>query len=147
MSRLSAQTIKKLCIYDQLVTPFREQHLQPCSYDLAVDADFSIEPGEFKLISTAEYVKLPLFLAGKVEGRSSMGRKGVFVIVASGFVDAGFYGNLTLECFNASDQVHIFEKDTRVAQIVFDYLDFPTDYPYKGRYQGQQGITRSRMDI
>lgn len=146
MSRLSAQTIEGYCQLFELVTPFREEHLQPCSYDLAVDADFSIEPGEFKLISTEEYVNLPTYLSGKVEGRSSMGRKGIFVIVASGFVDAGFQGNLTLECHNVSPFTHAFKKGTRVAQIVFDELDHPTVKPYQGRYQGQVGVTDSKMD-
>lgn len=146
MSRLSAQSIEYMCDRDELITPFRKKtHLQPCSYDLSIDAPLHIEPGEFKLVSTVEYVKLPHDLSGKVEGRSSIGRKGVFAIVASGFVDAGFEGNLTLEVFNASKETHDFPTDTRIAQIVFDELDSPTWYPYKGRYQAQRGITESRL--
>ena len=154
MSRLSAQTIDQYCSLElprlaywvPLISPYRPTtHLQPCSYDLSVSAEFTIEPGEFKLVSTTEYVSLPFNLSGKVEGRSSLGRKGVFTIVASGFVDAGFQGNLTLEVFNASKETHFFFADTRIAQIVFDELDFPTYRPYQGRYQGQRGITESRL--
>jgi dCTP deaminase (EC 3.5.4.13) len=49
---------------------------------------FIINPGEFLLASTIEYIKLPEFITAFVEGRSSLGRLGLFIENA-GWVDAG----------------------------------------------------------
>jgi dCTP deaminase len=62
--------------------------------------DFVLHPGEFTLGSTLEYLKLPLDIAGRLEGRSTFGRLGLQVHSTAGFVDPGFEGVLTFEFMN-----------------------------------------------
>lgn len=56
-------------------------------------------PGQFVLATTMEYFELPDHITAFVEGRSSLGRMGLFIQNA-GWVDPGFKGEITLELFN-----------------------------------------------
>lgn len=108
------------------------------------DGTFYIKPKEFVLATTKEYIKLPNDLTAFVEGRSSIGRMGLFVQNA-GWVDPGFEGEITLELFNASDNTIKLVGGMRIAQLVFAQLDRPAGNPYNGKYQGQKGATGSRV--
>ncbi|MEZ5238894.1 MAG: dCTP deaminase, partial [Microthrixaceae bacterium] len=66
------------------------------------DAPFILHPGEFVLGSTAERVRLPDDIVGRIEGKSSLGRLGLLIHTTAGFVDAGFEGYLTLELSNVA---------------------------------------------
>ena len=66
-----------------------------------------IPPKSFILATTREYVKIPNDLVAFVEGRSSIGRMGLFIQNA-GWVDPGFEGQITLELFN--DFTNKYEK-------------------------------------
>lgn len=110
--------------------------------ELLPDQTFYIEPKEFVLATTKEYIKLPGDLTAFVEGRSSIGRMGLFVQNA-GWVDPGFEGEITLELFNASDNTIKLIEGMRIAQLVFARLDRPAENPYNGKYQGQKGATGS----
>lgn len=103
-----------------------------------------IGPGEFMLATTAEAVTIPDDVAGFITGRSSVGRSGLFTENA-GFIDPGFYGQLTLELYNASPNPILLESGTRVAQLIFMQTDKPVRSPYNGKYNGQEGATPSRM--
>ena len=101
-----------------LVNPYNEEMLQPCSVDMTLGwelknihgksidlrcSSYKLKPQEFILGSTFEKVHIPYNLCGHIDGKSSIGRLGVF-IENSGFVDSGFTGNITLEIYNASDK-------------------------------------------
>ena len=109
---------------------------------------FTLEPKQFVLATTYEYVKLPNNLTAFVEGRSSLGRLGLFIENA-GWVDAGFEGNITLEFFNANSKPLKIYPKMRVCQLVFSKLDEPAENPYRGKYFKQRGATASKiyMDI
>lgn len=62
---------------------------QPIPYVEVSNPDIVIPPFSFMLASTMEYVKLPADVTAFVEGRSSIGRIGLFVENA-GWVDPGF---------------------------------------------------------
>ena len=79
-----------------------------------------------------------------VEGRSSIGRLGLFIQNA-GWVDPGFEGEITLELFNANKCAIELQSGRRVGQLVFAQLDVHTLNPYQGKYQGQRGATGSRI--
>ena len=145
MSCLADSQIAAMCDSSTLIQPYSQEHLQPCSYDLSADKDFYLDPHEFKLLSTLEWVNLSNDLQGQIYGRSSIGRLGIFIHISAGFVDAGFRGNLTLECFNASKQLWHCKRGDRIAQIAFYKLGVPASFPYSGRYQNQQGVTESRL--
>lgn len=62
---------------------------------------FVLFPNQFVLATTMEYFSLPNDLTAFVEGRSSVGRLGLFIQNA-GWVDPGFNGEITLELYNAN---------------------------------------------
>ena len=116
----------------------------PIKYlELTMD-EIIIPPFSFLLATTMEYVKLPHDLTAFVEGRSSIGRIGLFVENA-GWVDPGFEGELTLELFNANRQPIRLTAGRRICQLVFAQLDQPTSTPYRGTYQGQRKPVGSRI--
>lgn len=110
-----------------------------------INADkYILLPGQFVLATTMEYIELPDDLTAFVEGRSSLGRMGLFIQNA-GWVDPGFKGEITLELFNANRCAIELSAGRRVGQLVFAQLDDRALNPYRGKYQGQRGATGSRV--
>jgi dCTP deaminase len=73
--------------------------------EIAVDPDehFILHPGEFVLASTYEVITLPDDIAGRLEGKSSLGRLGLLTHSTAGFIDPGFSGHITLELSNVAN--------------------------------------------
>lgn len=170
----SDKTIQeKLKLGDIIIYPITKESVQPASVDVrlsnhflepvysgsVVDLDkpinynefiadshngFVIRPHNFVLASTMEYINLPTNITAWIEGRSSIGRIGLFIQNA-GWIDPGFEGTITLELFNASNSSIRLIPGTRVGQIIFAELDNKCDNPYKGKYQGQQLTTGSKI--
>ena len=111
---------------------------------VADEEGFVIQPKHFILATTREYIKLPDYLTAFVEGRSSLGRLGLFIENA-GWVDAGFEGNITLEFYNANSRPLKIYPGMRICQLVFARMETPAEKPYRGKYQGQRGTTASRI--
>ena len=101
-------------------------------------------PNQFVLATTMEYFELPDDLTAFVEGRSSLGRMGLFIQNA-GWVDPGFKGEITLELYNANRCAIELKAGRRVGQLVFAKMDDKALNPYNGKYQGQKGATGSRV--
>ena len=91
-----------------------------------------------------EFVALPDDLTAFVEGRSSLGRMGLFIQNA-GWVDPGFQGEITLELYNANRFAIELKAGRRIGQLVFAKMDRAARNPYRGKYQGQTGATGSRV--
>jgi dCTP deaminase len=114
--------------------------------------NFIIHPGEFILGSTVEYFEIPLDLAAKLEGRSSLGRLGLIIHATAGYVDPGFKGYLTFEMSNISRLPIRLYPRMRMAQICFFQMSSPARNPYGAKeigskYQFQKGPTSSRIDL
>jgi len=67
-----------------------------CETDHIPHTGFLLHPGTLYLMHTIERVRTDLFVP-IVDGKSSVGRLGVFVHVTAGFGDPGFDGQYTLE--------------------------------------------------
>jgi len=104
----------------------------------------TIPPHSFLLATTEEYVELPNNLTAFVEGRSSIGRIGLFIQNA-GWVDPGFKGQITLELYNANSLPIKLQAGRRVCQLVFCKMDQAAETPYNGKYQGQKKTVGSRV--
>ena len=78
-----------------------------------------LHPHEFALACTVEFFHLPLDIAGRLEGRSSLGRLGLQVHATAGFVDPGFKGTLTFELINAGSLPLKLRAGLRIGQICF----------------------------
>jgi dCTP deaminase len=169
---LSDRSLKSMIKSGELVVePLRENSIQPASIDchlgdhfLIVD-DFNmgtirldeeiryrevtsesltLPPHSFLLATTAEYVKMPADLTAFVEGRSSIGRMGLFIQNA-GWVDPGFEGRITLELYNANSLPIELRAGRRICQLVFCKMDQVAETPYRGKYQGQSQSVGSRI--
>lgn len=169
---LSDKTILKMMEEGTLkISPLEEGQVQPASVDIRLGNTFSIVedspsgiitleneikyktittdtyillPNQFVLATTMEYFDLPNDLTAFVEGRSSLGRMGLFIQNA-GWVDPGFKGEITLELYNANRCAIELKAGRRVGQLVFAKMDSEALNPYNGKYQGQTGATGSRV--
>ncbi|GGL95946.1 dCTP deaminase [Nakamurella endophytica] len=113
---------------------------------------FVLHPGEFVLGSTFETVTLPDTLAGRLEGKSSLGRLGLLTHSTAGFIDPGFTGHITLELSNAANLPITLWPGMKVGQLCIFRLSSPSLHPYGSdvygsRYQGQRGPTPSRSYV
>jgi len=153
------------------ITPLGENQIQPASVDLRLSnhyliidenhiecitldsparyreitsQEIIIPPKSFILATTQEYIKLPDNITGFIEGRSSIGRLGLFIENA-GWIDPGFEGQITLELFNANVVSIKIRADRRICQIAFAELDQPCQNPYQGKYQKQRLTTQSKI--
>jgi dCTP deaminase len=118
----------------------------PPEYDEAVADEFIIPTRGFVLATTQEVIRLPDYLTAFVEGRSSVGRLGLFIQNA-GWVDPGFEGAITLELYNANNAPMRIEAGRRICQLVIAQADQPVARPYRGKYQGQRHTTGSRIHM
>ena len=110
---------------------------------------FILHPGEFVLGSTYEFVTLPVDVAARLEGKSSLGRLGLLTHSTAGFVDPGFKGHVTLELSNVATLPIKLWPGMKIGQLCFFKLTSPSEHPYgsekyASRYQGQRGPTASR---
>ncbi|MGH3749735.1 MAG: dCTP deaminase, partial [Micromonosporaceae bacterium] len=78
---------------------------------------FVLHPGEFVLASTLEVVSLPDDLAGRLEGKSSLGRLGLLTHSTAGFIDPGFSGHVTLELSNVANLPITLWPGMRIGQL------------------------------
>ena len=113
------------------------------------DEAFILHPGEFVLGSTYEVVTLPDDIAGRLEGKSSLGRLGLLTHSTAGFIDPGFSGHVTLELSNVANLPIMLYPGMKIGQLCLFRLSSPAEHPYGSekygsRYQGQRGPTPSR---
>lgn len=169
---LSDKSLKKMIASGELkIEPLGDYSIQPASIDCTLGSHYlvldenhmdsvtlegeikyrEIEADEitvpahsFLLATTREYVKLPQNLTAFVEGRSSIGRIGLFIQNA-GWVDPGFEGRITLELYNANSLPIKLKTGRRICQLVFCKMDQEASKPYNGKYQGQTKSTGSMV--
>lgn len=80
-------------------------------------------------------------LAATLRCRSSFGRKGV--LIAAGFVDPGFRGQLTLCLVNMGAVDVPVYKNNRVVQMIIQEVKGGNRL-YDGRYQDSHGVIHSQ---
>ncbi len=165
---LTGNEIRRRLGGDIEIDPFREEQLNPNSYNLTLHHDLMIyeevvldmrQPSRFRRLSIPEsgLVLSPnqLYLGRTVErtktrnlvpmieGRSSVGRLGLFVHVTAGFGDVGFEGFWTLEMF-AIQPVKIY-PGVKICQIFYHEVTGEITEYKSGKYQNNQGIQPSLL--
>jgi dCTP deaminase len=108
-----------------------------------------LHPGEFVLASTYEVFLLPDDIAGRLEGKSSLGRLGLLTHATAGWIDPGFSGHVTLELSNVATLPIKLWPGMKIGQLCLFRTSSPVEHPYGSReygsrYQGQRGPTPSR---
>jgi dCTP deaminase len=156
---------------DLKIEPFNRKNIQPASIDIILGEGFLVldhyhekggvirfdekpiyqkregnlilPSGQFALGTTLEYISLSSRIIANVQGRSSIGRRGLFIQNA-GWTDPGFEGNLTLEFYNGNSLPIEIKPGMRIGQLTFGYTKTPSQNPYHGKYSKQMGTTGSR---
>jgi dCTP deaminase len=145
--------------------PPEDWQFQPASVELTLGGDFvepyqntrmshgtgyTLLPSECVLATTQQTIELAPTVVGRVEGKSSWGRRFILTHVTAGYVDPGFRGQLTLELHNLSRVSQFLAVGTPIAQLSFQWTDFEADRPYghpelNSHYQDQSGTTPSAL--
>jgi dCTP deaminase len=131
------------------IDPAEQQDDLTAQVEVADGEAFVLHPGEFVLASTLEVITLGDQLAGRLEGKSSLGRLGLLTHSTAGFIDPGFSGHVTLELSNVANLPIKLWPGMKIGQLCIFRLSSPAEHPYGSavygsRYQGQRGPTASR---
>ena len=131
------------------IDPAKEQPDLTRLVEPSGEEPFILHPGEFALASTYEVVTLPDDVAGRLEGKSSLGRLGLLTHSTAGFIDPGFSGHVTLELSNVATLPIKLWPGMKIGQLCLFRLSSAAEHPYGSekygsRYQGQRGPTPSK---
>lgn len=165
---LSGCEIEKRLGTDIKIDPFNPENLNPNSYNLTLhhealiyeevvldmkksnrvkyleipESGLTLEPNRLYLARTVERTETHN-LVPMIEGRSSIGRLGLFVHVTAGFGDVGFAGYWTLEMF-AVQPVKIY-PGVSICQIFYHQIEGEVKEYVSGKYQNNHGIQPSLL--
>jgi len=165
---LSGFEIKKRLGKEIFIEPFNEGQLNPNSYNLRLHDElmvyddpildmrkhnkastirippegYVLEPGVLYLGRTMEHTKT-LGCVPMIEGRSSIGRLGIFTHVTAGFGDIGFTGYWTLEMF-CIKPVRIY-AGVEIVQTFYYAIEGDYELYDSGKYQNNTGIQVSQL--
>ena len=165
---LSGKEIKRRLNKDIIIHPFNEKQLNPNSYNLRLHSELVvyedevldmkkahkikkviipedglvIKPGILYLGRTVEHTKTTLCVP-MLEGRSSIGRLGLFIHITAGFGDVGFNGFWTLE-ISCIQPVRIY-PNVEICQIFYHTIDGDFVHYQSGKYQNNRGIQPSML--
>ena len=165
---LSGKEIQRRIGTDLVIDPFNPAQLNPNSYNLKLHHDLLLydnleldmripntahkleippdglllEPRRLYLGRTLEYTETK-GLVPMLEGRSSIGRLGLFVHITAGFGDVGFKGFWTLEIF-CVQPIRIY-AGVEICQIFYHAIDGDYETYSSGKYQNNKGIQPSML--
>ncbi len=106
------------------------------------DSGLLLETNKLYLGRTPEYTKTEQFVP-MLEGRSSVGRLGLFIHVTAGFGDVGFAGYWTLEMFC----IHpiVIYPNVEICQIYYHTIQGEYQKYDSGKYQNNTGVQPSML--
>lgn len=165
---LSGKKIKEKLGGEIIIEPYNESQLNPNSYNLRLhhqllvytnnlldmrtpnhtteieipETGLILEPGKLYLGRTVEYTKTTNFVP-MIEGRSSVGRLGLFIHITAGFGDVGFNGYWTLEMF-CVHPIKIY-PNVEIGQIFYHNIDGEFNAYTSNKYQNNTSIQPSML--
>jgi len=165
---LSGREIKNKIGKEIIIDPFSEKQLNPNSYNLRLHNEMLVydeeildmkkqnkvtnisipeeglilEPGKLYLGRTLEYTATDNYVP-MLEGRSSIGRLGLFIHVTAGFGDVGFKGFWTLEIF-CVQPIKIY-SGVEICQIYYHSIEGDYDKYRSGKYQDNIEVQPSML--
>lgn len=130
----------ELLVYDEIILDMkRDNRVQRVKMD---SSGFELKPGMLYLGRTVEWTETRAFVP-MIEGRSSIGRLGIFVHVTAGFGDVGFKGFWTLEMF-AVHPVRVY-PGVKICQIFYHEVAGEVTEYKSVKYQGSDDIKPSLL--
>lgn len=165
---LSGKEIERKLGSDIVIEPYNRKQLNPNSYNLRLHNELLVyedecldmkvpgttkklvipqtglrlEPNRLYLGRTVEYTKT-LNYVPMLEGRSSIGRLGLFVHVTAGFGDVGFAGYWTLEMHCISPI--IIYPGVEICQIYYHTIQGDFEEYKSGKYQNNRDVQPSLL--
>lgn len=165
---LSGKEIKNKIGKEIIIEPFSDKQLNPNSYNLKLHNELLVydetildmkkenkvkkivipkeglvlEPGKLYLGRTMEYTGTDKYVP-MLEGRSSVGRLGLFIHVTAGFGDVGFKGYWTLEIF-CVQPIRIY-SGVELCQIYYHSIEGDYDMYCSGKYQHNESVQPSLL--
>ena len=165
---LSGKEIKRQMGKGLNITPFNEQQLGPNSYNLRLHQDLLVygesvldmkknnpvktltippeglllEQNTLYLGRTVEHTETQHFVP-MLEGRSSVGRLGLFIHITAGFGDVGFCGYWTLEMF-CIKPIRIY-AGVEICQIFYHSIEGEFDTYRSNKYQNNTSVQPSML--
>ena len=130
----------ELLVYDADILDMKIEN--PVKAVVIPDDGLLILPGKLYLGRTLEYTETDNFVP-MLEGRSSVGRLGLFVHVTAGFGDVGFKGYWTLE-IHCIQPIRIYPF-IEICQIYYHNIQGEYDKYISGKYQNNTGIQPSML--
>jgi dCTP deaminase len=130
----------ELVVYDEPVLDMRTEN--PVSRITLPSDGLELEPHRLYLGRTVEYTGTD-GVVPMLEGRSSIGRLGLFVHITAGFGDVGFRGYWTLEIF-CVQPIRIY-PGVQICQIFYHTIEGDYDGYEGGKYQNNTGIQQSLL--
>ena len=150
------------------IDPFNSGQLNPNSYNLRLHSDLLVydsdvldmkeknstspltipnkglllEPQKLYLGRTIERTATDKYVP-MLEGRSSVGRLGLFIHITAGFGDIGFDGFWTLEIF-CVQPIKIY-ANLEICQIFYHTIDGDYDLYRSKKYQSNKGVQPSML--
>lgn len=110
---------------------------------------FIIQPGDFVLAATREYLELADDLLGRLEGRSSLGRLGITVHSTAALFDPGWRGKATIELGNFGQMPVALHPGMRICAMTFEEVSSKVEVPYwkkkDAKYLGSKGPDPSKI--
>ena len=93
--------------------------------DIVSAIDFTLNPGERKLVPTGIAIAMPIGYVCLVHPRSGLAVKhGVSIVNTPGTVDAGYRGELQVILINTDPKDSVtFKRGDRIAQLVFQKVE------------------------
>ena len=165
---LSGKEIESRINDEIIIDPFDKNRINPNSYNLSLHNELImyknslldmkkdnevekliipsnglvLEANRLYLGRTVEYTETKN-LVPMLEGRSSIGRLGLFVHVTAGFGDVGFKGFWTLEIF-CIQPIKIY-PNVEICQVYYHTLEGSHENYISGKYQDNKGIQASLL--
>lgn len=131
---------RELIMYDEPVLDMKSRHrLKSITMP---DEGYVLQPGALYLARTIEYTRTDN-LVPMLEGRSSIGRLGLFIHITAGFGDVGFAGYWTLEMF-CVQPIRIY-PNVEICQIFYHTIEGDFERYKSNKYQNNQGIQASML--
>ena len=118
------------------------RHPNPTDRITIPEEGLLLEPNKLYLGRTIEHTFTNKFVP-MLEGRSSIGRLGLFIHVTAGFGDVGFNGYWTLEIF-CVQPIRIY-PEVEICQIFYHTIEGDYDLYKSGKYQNNSGIQPSLL--
>lgn len=165
---LSGLQIQERLNKDIIIDPYNPKQLNPNSYNLRLHDELLVyknreldmkTPNEFEMFKIPQegmlletgklYLGRTLEFTGTdnlvpmLEGRSSIGRLGLFIHITAGFGDVGFRGFWTLEIF-CVQPIRIY-PGVEICQIYYHTVEGPYQKYQSGKYQNNHGIQPSLL--